>query len=268
MHASRVGGLCAGIDAGSRTIKAVVLDTASHAVLAAGVVDQGVEQNVLAQQLLDRLLAEIGQSREALRALVATGYGRKLIAGADATITEITCQARGVHHVAPESRTIIDIGGQDSKLLRLTDGGAVADFVMNDRCAAGTGRFLEVVATRLGVRLAELGERAAASRHSALISSMCVVFAETEIVGLLAAGVPVEDIAAGVQAAVATRLVAMGGGDLPEPVVFTGGVALVPGMADALAQALGRPISVAPQPQMTAALGAALLAAKRVNGKS
>ena len=257
--------LCAGIDAGSRTIKVVLLDSRTHAVLAADVVDQGVEQNALAQNLLDRLLERIGRDRRALRSLVATGYGRRMLRGADAAITEITCQANGVHHLLPTTRTIIDIGGQDSKLVRLSAEGTVADFVMNDRCAAGTGRFLEVVATQLGVRLAELGERAGASHRAALISSMCVVFAETEIVGLLASGAAVEDIAAGVQAAIAARVVAMSGGDLPDPVVLTGGVALVPGMADALERALGRPVALAPQPQMTAALGAALLAARRLH---
>ena len=121
--------------------------------------------------------------------VVATGYGRKLIRVADATITEITCQAWGVRQRVPEARTIIDIGGQDSKLLRLHADGTVGDFVMNDRCAAGTGRFLELLATRLGVRLAALGELAGRSRNPAIISSMCVVFAETEIIGLLASGV-------------------------------------------------------------------------------
>jgi predicted CoA-substrate-specific enzyme activase len=134
---------------------------------------------------------------------------------------------------------------------------------MNDRCAAGTGRFLEVLATRLSVKLSGLGELADRSRRPATISSMCVVFAETEIIGLLASGVASEDIVAGVQAAIATRVVAMAGRNLPEPIVFTGGVALVPGMQAALESALGRPVVVAPEPQLTCALGAAILASER-----
>jgi predicted CoA-substrate-specific enzyme activase len=164
--------------------------------------------------------------------------------------------------------TIIEIGGQDSKLIRMDAKGAVRDFAMNDRCAAGTGRFLEIVAGRLDLSLSKLGEVAARSRKPAAISSMCAVFAETEIVGLLASGVPPEDIIAGVQLSIAKRVVAMAGRSVEEPVVFTGGVALVPGMADALRQALQKPVSIAPHPQFTGALGAAILAAKADPGLS
>ena len=203
--------ICAGVDAGSRTTKIVLLDADSREVVAAGVVDQGIEQDSLATALMERLLREKGFDRGEVATIVATGYGRKLISMAHGTITEITCQAWGVRQAMPDARTIIDIGGQDSKFLRLNGDGTVADFVMNDRCAAGTGRFLELVATRLGVRLACLGELAGRSRTPALISSMCVVFAETEIIGLLASGVAPEDIVAGVQASIATRVAAMTG---------------------------------------------------------
>lgn len=258
--------ICAGIDAGSRTLKAVLLDAATQQPLAEGVMDQGVKQDALASQLVERLLAETGIDRRELASVVATGYGRKLIRMADATITEITCQAWGVRHRLPESRTIIDIGGQDSKLLHLTETGGVADFLMNDRCAAGTGRFLEVVATRLGMELDCLGELAQACTIPAAISSMCVVFAETEIIGLLASGQGGAEIAAGVQGAIAARVAAMAGRGVRPPVVFTGGVALVPGMAAALETALGKPVHIVPQPQTTAALGAAILAGQRLNG--
>lgn len=256
--------ICAGIDAGSRTIKVVLVNADNLQVVAAGVMDQGVEQDALAQELFQRLLEENRIVASDVRATVATGYGRKLIHQADETVTEITCQAWGVRHQSSEARTIVDIGGQDSKFLRLAADGAVEDFVMNDRCAAGTGRFLEVVATRLGVRLAALGELAGRSREPAMISSMCVVFAETEIVGLLASGVPPEDIAAGVQASIAARVAAMAGRNATAPVFLTGGVALVPGMDRALASAFGYPITIAPDPQLTAALGAAILAAERL----
>jgi (R)-2-hydroxyacyl-CoA dehydratese activating ATPase len=250
----------AGIDAGSRTIKVVLLDAEGTRPLACAAVDQGVRQESLALGLLDRLLAERGLERGDVGSIVATGYGRRLIRGAARTVTEITCQARGVRHVVPEARTVIDVGGQDSKLLRLRPDGGVHDFAMNDRCAAGTGRFLEVVAARLGVELPDLGELLRRSQQPSSISSMCVVFAETEITGILASGVEPADIVAGVLAAIAGRVAAMAGRHVEPPVIFTGGVALVPGMEAALQRALGAPVRVAPEPQMTAALGAALLA--------
>jgi predicted CoA-substrate-specific enzyme activase len=256
--------ICAGIDAGSRTLKVVLLEADGQPVVASGVVDQGVDQDALAVELLEKLLAASGLSRGDVGAVVATGYGRKLIHIADATVTEVTCQGWGVRRRVPEARTVIDIGGQDSKLLRLRADGSVADFVMNDRCAAGTGRFLEVLATRLAVKLSCLGTLAARSRRPATISNMCVVFAETEIIGLLASGVAPEDIVAGVQASIATRVAAMAGRNLPGPILFTGGVALVPGMNAALESALDKPVVVAPQPQLTCALGAAILAAERL----
>jgi predicted CoA-substrate-specific enzyme activase len=260
--------LYAGIDAGSRAIKAILLDGGTRAIAASGVLDQGVEQEQLSRRLFEQLLEQAGQPREAVGRIVATGYGRNLVLFADTTITEITCHANGIRHVAPEAMTIIEIGGQDSKLIRMDAKGAVRDFAMNDRCAAGTGRFLEIVAGRLDLSLSELGEVAARSRKPAAISSMCAVFAETEIVGLLASGVPPEDIIAGVQLSIAKRVVAMAGRSVEEPVVFTGGVALVPGMADALRQALQKPVSIAPHPQFTGALGAAILAAKADPGLS
>ncbi|MEN6450317.1 MAG: acyl-CoA dehydratase activase [Thermoguttaceae bacterium] len=256
--------ICAGIDAGSRTLKIVLVDAETQTPVAMGVVDQGIDQDRVANDLLERLLATHHLLRSDVGGVVATGYGRKLVRQAAATVTEITCQTRGVRQCLPNARTIIDIGGQDSKLVRLRTDGAVADFVMNDRCAAGTGRFLEMLAVQLGVPLGQLGPLIERSRTPATISSMCVVFAETEIVGLLASGVALEDIAAGVEAAIATRIAAMTGGASSGPVVFTGGVAMVPGMDAALAAVLGCPIQVAPQPQCTCALGAALLAAERL----
>jgi predicted CoA-substrate-specific enzyme activase len=254
--------LYAGIDAGSRAIKVVVLDGATLAVVASGMTDQGVAQDTLAGRLLERVLGEAGLGRKRVARIVATGYGRASVSAADTTITEITCHACGVHRELPEAATVIDIGGQDSKLIRLNRDGTVRDFAMNDRCAAGTGRFLEVVARRLEADLGDLGRMAARSTAPVPISSTCVVFAETEIIGLLAAGRTPDDIVAGIQRAVATRVASMAGRNLAEPIAFTGGVALLPGMDRALASALGRVVTVAPNPQMTGALGAAILAAR------
>jgi (R)-2-hydroxyacyl-CoA dehydratese activating ATPase len=255
--------ICAGIDAGSRTIKVVLIDAESLLVLGQGLADQGIEQDSLASQLFKKVLNDSGVTSKSVGAIVATGYGRNAVRIADTTITEITCHAVGVHHLVSDARTVIDIGGQDSKLLRLDGRGKVRDFAMNDRCAAGTGRFLEVTAQRLGVELGTLGPMAAKSRSPAAISSMCVVFAETEITGLLASGTARDDIVAGVQAAIAARIAGMAGRKVESPIIFTGGVAMVSGMTAALQTALGRDVTVSPDPQMTGALGAAILAAKR-----
>jgi predicted CoA-substrate-specific enzyme activase len=256
----------AGVDAGSRTTKVVLLDSGSLDVVAGGVVDQGIDQDEVAGNLFRRLLRENGVSRDKVGSVVGTGYGRKLISFADKTITEITCQAWGIRRLMPDVRTVIDIGGQDSKLLRLNKDGAVGDFVMNDRCAAGTGRFLEMLSAQLGVKLDRLGQLAAQSRDPAIISSMCVVFAETEIVGLLASGTAPADIVAGVLTSIATRVAAMSGRDLAQPIALTGGVAMVQGMDAALNSVLGKTVTVAPRPQLTCALGAAILAWRQSNG--
>jgi predicted CoA-substrate-specific enzyme activase len=250
----------AGIDAGSRAIKVVLIDANGSGIIAKSQTDQGIEQDQLACELFESTLAEGGIARSDVRRIVATGYGRNAIHIADTTVTEITCHAVGVRHLVPAARTIIDIGGQDSKLMRLDGNGKVRDFAMNDRCAAGTGRFLELVAERLGIPVGDLGAMASRSNNPAAISSMCVVFAETEIIGLLACGRAGADIVAGVQNAIAARIVAMAGRSVEPPVLFTGGVARVSGMETALRAALGRPVAISPEPQMTGALGAALLA--------
>jgi (R)-2-hydroxyacyl-CoA dehydratese activating ATPase len=253
----------AGIDAGSRSIKVALFDTEQRRVLSTRIADQGVAQERLAGELLEQALNAAGLERSRVSGVVATGYGRNAIRLADTTITEITCHARGVHHVAADARTIIEIGGQDSKIIHLEDGGRVRDFAMNDRCAAGTGRFLEMIASRLDMNWDRLSELARQSKNPALISNMCVVFAETEIIGLLAEGKPLPDVVAGVQNAIATRVSALAGRLVSPPVYFTGGVALQPGMARALEEVLSCPVRVAPQPQFTGALGAALLAGDR-----
>ena len=255
--------ICGGIDAGSRSIKVVLFDTEQSRILSTGIADQGIDQERLAEELFARTLRDVSIERAQVSAVVATGYGRHTIRLADTTITEITCHARGVHHAAPDARTIIEIGGQDSKVISLEEGGRVRDFAMNDRCAAGTGRFLEMVALRLEISWETLAELSRQSTRPATISNMCVVFAETEIVGLLAEGVPVPDVVAGVQNAIATRVIALAGRAISPPVYFTGGVALQSGMARAMAGTLVHPLQVAPQPQFTGALGAALLAGER-----
>jgi len=255
--------ISAGIDGGSRAIKVVLVDCATCQVLASGVRDQGVHHERLAKELLADVMKKAHLARRKIVRTVATGYTRNSITFADMTVTEITCHAVGVRYAVPDAATVIEIGGQDSKLLRLGPDGTVHDFAMNDRCAAGTGRFLEVVASRLGVGFEDLGRLARRAKSPAPISSMCVVFAETEIIGLLASDAKPADIVAGVQNSIASRVAAMIGRGARPPVIFTGGVALIPGMADALRRALKVPVRIAPKPQMTGALGAALLACRQ-----
>jgi len=253
----------AGVDAGSRTIKVALINDEDMRIVASGIYDQGVRQTALAQELFHSVLFEAGVKRKDIGHIVATGYGRNALDWADTTVTEITCQAYGVKQQTSNVRTIIDIGGQDSKLIRLDQNGIVHDFEMNDRCAAGTGRFLEIAAERLEMKLEDLGESAEKADRPAAISSMCVVFAEAEIVGLLASGESPENIVAGVHNSIAKRIGAMAGARIQSPIVFTGGVALIPGMKNALSKALNHPIRVAENPQMTGAFGAAMIAAEQ-----
>ncbi len=249
----------AGIDAGSRAIKIAIVNDDGE-VVCLSEAPQGNPPGTCSDDLYSSVLVRQGLGRADIARCVATGYARAAVMQADATITEISCHAAGVHRLHPQARMIVEIGGQDSKLMRLGEDGLVRDFAMNDRCAAGTGRFLELVAARLGCSLGELSDLAARSTQPAVISSMCAVFAETEIVGLLASGVFVQDIASGVLAAVASRLAAMAAGSVTPPVVFTGGVARVAGMDLALQKTMGCAMLVPPQPQFTGAIGAALLA--------
>lgn len=250
----------AGVDSGSRSVKAVLLDGLGMRVIDSGVVDQGVGHQAIASQLLASLLERQGLSAKDVGGVVATGYARESVIEADVAVTEITCHARGVHHLHGDARTVIEIGGQDSKVLHLEPDGTVRDFVMNDRCAAGTGRFLELVARRLGKDIHELDGLSALDVKPLPISSTCVVFAETEIIGLLAGGAGTDEILAGVQKAIASRITSMSG-RLRKAVVFTGGVAMVANMSHMLSRALGVEVVVPPQPQLTGALGAAIIAA-------
>jgi (R)-2-hydroxyacyl-CoA dehydratese activating ATPase len=252
-----------GMDIGSRTIKVALFDAAKQTVLAHTIRDQGLDQQGLTRDLYNNALSTAGLNRSNVVRSVATGYGRNAIDFADTTVTEITCHAAGVRHLHPDARTIVDIGGEDSKVIRLDDRGKVQDFAMNDRCAAGTGRFLEIVAHRLEGDLTSVAQAAEKSLKPVAISSMCVVFAETEIIGLLASGTSVQDIMAGVQKAVVSRIVGMVGKHAQEPFYFTGGVALVPGMAQALSNALGHEVQVSRNAQFTGALGAAIMASRQ-----
>lgn len=256
--------LVCGIDVGARSAKIATLDTASPDGARFQIADTGHDPARTGRRLFDEALAARGARPDDVAFTVATGYGRASLPFASQAVTEITCHARGVRHCFPTVRTIVDIGGQDSKVIALDERGAVSDFAMNDRCAAGTGRFLEIVARILDLDLDQLGEVAAQASRPAAITSMCAVFAESEVIGLLARGVRREDVLAGVHASIASRVATLAARlRVQPPAVFTGGVAKNAAMVRAVGDALSMELSVPQEPQVTGALGAALLAAER-----
>ena len=207
-------------------------------------------------------LKEAGLQREDIDALVTTGYGRTAIKNGDKSITEITCHARGAHFLNPEVRTVIDIGGQDSKVIRLDENGAVANFVMNDKCAAGTGRFLEMMARTMEMNLDQMSECGLEFKEDITISSMCTVFAESEVVSLIAQNKATDDIVHGLNKAVAVKTAALTrrvGGE--EKYMMTGGVSKNKGLVKTLEEKLGTKLVISDKAQLCGALGAALFAA-------
>ena len=253
--------ITAGIDIGSTTAKAVVLgkgDTCEFALQ-----PTGIDITSVSRQVLEEACTKAGQYFEDLERIVATGYGRISIPFASATITEITCNAAGVHYLYPQASLVVDIGGQDSKVIKMDGQGRVMQFAMNDKCAAGTGKFLEVAAQTLGVPVGEIGELALQSQNKVTISSTCTVFAQTEIVSLIARQTNKEDIAAGLHESIVSRVYGLISSVHPEPqaeVVLTGGVARNVAIVQLLQRMLGRTITVPDNPQIVTALGAALLA--------
>jgi predicted CoA-substrate-specific enzyme activase len=250
--------ITAGIDAGAATTKAVLLRDSE--IAGYRIESSGYNFLSVAESAFRDLLAASGIGRNEVAGVFATGYGRGSITFAEGTVSEVTAHARGVYLLYPEVRGIIDVGGQDSKVIAM-DGGKVTDFLMNDRCAAGTGKFLEVTARSLEVPVELLGGLALVSRHPAGITSMCTVFAESEVISLRARGIPKEDIAAGLIRGIAGRIVSMAKQmGLSERVAFVGGVAKNAGMRDAIEKGLGIALYVPPEPQITGALGAAVAA--------
>ncbi len=250
----------AGIDVGSRTTKVVIL-SGKH-ILASTVLDTGVVAQKSAEKALMRAVQQAGIDHSSLGAVVGTGYGRVSLSFTDKNATELSCHARGCHFINPAVRTVIDVGGQDSKVIRLDADGRMVDFVMNDKCAAGTGKFLEMVARTLDLQVAEMAGMRSDRAPGCAINSMCVVFAETEIISLLAGGRSPQDVVAGINQAFATRIGNMAKRlGIRKQAVFVGGVAKNTGLANALAGYLGEPFTpLGIDPQLTGALGAAVLA--------
>lgn len=249
-----------GIDVGSITTKAVLLNDMTWQSL---LLPTGCSPRDAGISIYDEILGKAGLSPADVNYVIGTGYGRISLPFIDKVITEITCHARGALHLVSGTNMVIDIGGQDSKVILIDEEGSVINFAMNDKCAAGTGRFLQVMAAVLGADVSELADLARGA-EPVQISSMCTVFAESEVISLLAQGVPKERIIAGIHRSVASRVASMterlGRG---KRITFTGGVARNEGVKEFLARELGQDITVAPDPQLAGALGAALLARDR-----
>jgi predicted CoA-substrate-specific enzyme activase len=254
-----------GVDIGSLSTDAVIVDRDGR-ILASAILPTGARAARAAERAREQVLAQAGAA--SAERTIATGYGRSLVHFADKAVTEISCHARGIHQLLPDVRTLIDVGGQDSKAIRLGDNGRVMDFAMNDKCAAGTGRFLEVMARALEVPLEEMGARALRSTHAVEISSMCTVFAESEVVTRIAEGCEVNDVLAGIHRAIASRTASLVKRVRPKPPMgMSGGVAHNPGVVAALQEATGQTLAIPDEPQIVGALGAALLASELQGGR-
>jgi predicted CoA-substrate-specific enzyme activase len=239
--------------------KVVIIDK-DEAIRASVIKHTGAEHRRLANKVMEEALLQASLTFDDISYVVATGYGRIAVPFADRQITELTCHSRGVFNFSPKVRLAIDIGGQDSKGLKIYDGKLV-DFAMSDKCAAGTGRYLEVIASTLGLKLDDLGRISLKSTNQVSISSTCTVFAQQEVISHLSRGLPVEDILAGINDAIASRVARMVNRlNVEADVLFTGGVAQNIGVVRALEKNLGCEVFVPNQPLLSGAIGAALLA--------
>ena len=255
----------AGIDIGSTTAKCVILRDGE--LLGKSLNPVGVNIVRDAEEALRLALVDSRLDRSEVAFVTGTGYGRYKIAFGQLTVTEISCHARGAHFLFPRTRLVIDIGGQDTKAIRVNERGEVADFAMNDKCAAGTGRFLDVCAGALGYDVAEIGPLSLEARHPVKVTSTCTVFAESEVTSHVSRGKDPKDILAGLHASIANRSLSLlqRVGIEPE-VTFTGGVSRNEGMVRALSGRLRMPINVSPLSQYMGAIGAALAGADRLKG--
>jgi predicted CoA-substrate-specific enzyme activase len=249
----------AGIDIGSTMTKAVIID-ADGIMVSSVIGPTGAEHRHLALTVMDEAIQKAGLTFGQLDFIVSTGYGRINVPFADKQITEITCHARSIRKLFPAVRTIIDIGGQDSKGIKLDSDGKVINFIMNDKCAAGTGRFLEVIAEALGIKLTEMGGLSLEAKQYVKISNTCTVFAEHEVTTKLTDGATIPEIVAGLHEAFAGRVVNMVRNlGIEKEVVVTGGGAKNIGLIKAIEDKVGFPVLVPTEPLLTGALGAALL---------
>ncbi len=253
----------AGVDVGSTQTKAILVN-GDNEIVGRALVNTGANIVRAGDRAFEEALKSAGLRRENVKYVVGTGYGRYKVSFGDTQITEISCHARGASLLYPNTRTVIDIGGQDAKGISVGPDGTVKDFVMNDKCAAGTGRFLANAAEVLDLRLDDIGDISLESRNPVRVSTVCTVFVESDVMSYLAQGKKVEDILAGLHNAIASRTIALVRRVGIEPeVTFTGGVSRNIGMVRALEERLGFKVNVSPESHYMGALGAALFALDR-----
>ena len=258
----------AGIDVGSTQTKGIIINDRLE-IVSRVLIDTGAYVTRAAERCFDEALKQPGLRREEVAYVVGTGYGRYKVTFGDAQITEISCHARGASYIFPGTRTVIDMGGQDAKGIKVGEGGEVKDFVMNDKCAAGTGRFLGNAADVLSLSLDEIGTLSLKAKYPVRLTTVCTVFVESDIMSYLAQGKKVEDILGGVHSAIAARTISLVRRvGIEEEVTFTGGVSLNIGMVRALEDKLGMKLNVSPESHFTGALGASLFALERVSKQS
>lgn len=256
--------LVAGVDVGSTQTKAVVM-TGEHEILGFGLCPTGARLAEAGQTAFDLALEEAGVAESDVEFVVGTGYGRFRVEFGDAQVTEISCHARGAVHLSPETRCVLDIGGQDTKAIKVGSDGQVIDFNMNDKCAAGTGRFLGAASDALEIPLGELGPLALTAKNPVKMTTTCTVFAESEILGWLAKGRRIEDVVMGVHRAIANRSVALlRRVGIEQEVTFTGGVTRNTAMVDLISELVGAPVNISEESHYCGAIGAALYALDQV----
>jgi predicted CoA-substrate-specific enzyme activase len=257
----------AGVDVGSTQTKAVILDD-ERRIVGRALVDTGANVVAAAEQAFAESLANAGLLEERVDLVAGTGYGRYRITFGNFQVTEISCHARGAVLMFPATRTVVDMGGQDTKAIRVGPTGDIVDFCMNDKCAAGTGRFLGAASAALEIPIEELGPTALRSQHPVPITTTCTVFAESEVLSWLARGKKIEDILLGVHQSITSRAIGlMRRVGIEREVTFTGGVTRNIGMVKALNDAVGFEVNVSPDAHFMGALGAALFAMDRIKGK-
>ncbi|MFQ5856123.1 MAG: acyl-CoA dehydratase activase [Anaerolineae bacterium] len=254
----------AGVDVGSTQTKAIFIDE-DQRIVSRALVDTGANVVTAAEKAFVTALEAGGIQEEDVAYIVGTGYGRYKVTFGDTQVTEISCHARGAVHMFPETRTVMDMGGQDTKAIRVRSDGEVLDFCMNDKCAAGTGRFLQMAAYALEIPLDELGPTALRAEKPVKISTTCTVFAESEVLSWLGRGKTIEDILLGVHRSIATRSISLlRRVGIEEEVTFTGGVTRNRGMVEVLNEMLGLQMNVSEESHYMGALGAGLFALDRI----
>jgi predicted CoA-substrate-specific enzyme activase len=259
--------IVAGCDIGSLTSKAVILN--NDKIIESIIIKSKVKPGESADEVMKQALDGAGLSTKDIEYCVGTGYGRDRISFVNEAITEIACHGKGAQWLVPSARTVLDIGGQDCKAMRLDARGGMVKFTANDKCASGTGRFLEVMARVLGIGLADLGEMSLLSKTPITLASACTVWAQADVIQYLNNKVPIEDIAAGVNSAMASRMaVIVNNIGFERDVVMTGGVAKNSGVVAALEKMLGIRIKriIRADPQLAGAIGAALFAKEKAKG--